>query len=706
MKKIISIILVLFCLISLFGFSVTADDGLENIPSDTYTYWLGYSEKKLVSSKAIFEFYDIINANSLNSESLPEIKDIYLRNDILYVLTDEIILLDSNNAITGKISQLKDSNGKIVSISGVSLYVDKNGLIYLADKDNGRIIIFNNIGKITHILELPESSMIPTDFTYCPTKIAVDSNGFIYVLSQGCYYGALVYNPDGSFNGFFGANTVKSSILDVFSRISDLYFTTDEQKAGKVQKLPYQFSDLCIDSNDYLYTCTGVISKWSSQKGQINVIGPSGNNILNIKNDGTFESAKNFNFADEGLAEDGGLYRVQDFCSLDVDEDQFIYALDQAYGKVFVYDTQCNLLGVFGGGIGEGTLNGTFVQSTVIAANGKRVYVLDSKENSITVFSQTEYGKAVMEADSYSINGDYAAAAPIWKKILHEDRNSQLAYRNLAKYHLLNGDYREAMGYAKIGLDKKVYSQAFSYIRNDWLKANAGWIFLIAFILISGLTVLICYYRKNRKKIHINERLRLTFQTLIHPFDGFNAIKYKNGGSVLIATMLLVLYFITQTVKQMASGFIHSTFDRTSYNVLYTLLGTVGVVVLWVVCNWGMSVLFSGKCKLNELYIVTCYATLPLIVSNCITAICSHFILQTEAGILSGIAIIAMIITGILLCIGTMIVSEFDFFKFVGTGVISVVAMGVVIFLIFMIVILLQQFFGFFVTIFTEIVYR
>ena len=89
-----------------------------------------------------------------------------------------------------------------------------------------------------------------------------------------------------------------------------------------------------------------------------------------------------------------------------------------------------------------------------------------------------------------------------------------------------------------------------------------------------------------------------------------------------------------------------------------------------------------------------------------ITVICSHFILQTEAGILSGISVIAIILAGIMLCIGTMIISEFDFFKFLGTGVVSIIAMGVIIFLIFMIVILLQQFFGFFVTIFTEIVYR
>ena len=49
---------------------------------------------------------------------------------------------------------------------------------------------------------------------------------------------------------------------------------------------------------------------------------------------------------------------------------------------------------------------------------------------------------------------------------------------------------------------------------------------------------------------------------------------------------------------------------------------------------------------------------------------------------------------------------EFDFFRFLLTAVITLVAMAIVIFLVFMIIILLQQFFAFIRTVFIEVTYR
>ena len=53
-----------------------------------------------------------------------------------------------------------------------------------------------------------------------------------------------------------------------------------------------------------------------------------------------------------------------------------------------------------------------------------------------------------------------------------------------------------------------------------------------------------------------------------------------------------------------------------------------------------------------------------------------------------------------------MIINEFDFFKFIGTGIASIIAMAVVIFFCFMLFILFQQVFGFIATVFNEVYYR
>ena len=57
-------------------------------------------------------------------------------------------------------------------------------------------------------------------------------------------------------------------------------------------------------------------------------------------------------------------------------------------------------------------------------------------------------------------------------------------------------------------------------------------------------------------------------------------------------------------------------------------------------------------------------------------------------------------------CVSIMTVHEFGFGKFVGITAITVVAMLVVVFIMFMIGILVQQFGTFFVTIYNEVKYR
>jgi hypothetical protein len=53
-----------------------------------------------------------------------------------------------------------------------------------------------------------------------------------------------------------------------------------------------------------------------------------------------------------------------------------------------------------------------------------------------------------------------------------------------------------------------------------------------------------------------------------------------------------------------------------------------------------------------------------------------------------------------------MTVHEFGFGKFLGITAISVVAMLVVVFIVFMVSILVQQFGSFFVTVYNEVKYR
>ena len=74
--------------------------------------------------------------------------------------------------------------------------------------------------------------------------------------------------------------------------------------------------------------------------------------------------------------------------------------------------------------------------------------------------------------------------------------------------------------------------------------------------------------------------------------------------------------------------------------------------------------------------------------------------------ILEMIYMVAVILTAWVLIVGTMVIHEFNFFKFVGTALLTLFGMLLIVFFLFMLGILLQQFADFLSSLFTEVMYR
>ena len=708
MKRIITC-LVCICIFSISTSSYALADGMQNIPYDSYTYWTGVSGKKLVNARAMYEVETVLTGTDLGISPLVELAYVFC-DDVgtIYVLDQtRIIIINQDLKLEQVIDELRKPDGEILDFSGSKgIFVDADGLIYIADTNNFRIVTCDKNGNTKSIIELPDSPLIPDDFIYQPISVTVDSKGYIYVLSRGCFYGALLHNPNGEFEGFFGANKVNTSALDVLDTIWNMVFTNDAKRAGGTQKMPYQFTAMCIDSQDFLYTCTGIISRYSTQKGQIRRLGPSGENILRLKSGGENISSDTFDFADFGTSSDGQYLRIQDFTSISVDDNNYIYALEGVYGKIFLYDSECNLLNVFGGGVGEGIQDGTFQKPVSLTTYQDRIFVADFSRNNLTVFKRTEYGKLTMQANSLTLDGNYAESVSWWEQSIALDRNSQLAYQGLAKAAITNKDYKSALNYSRLGIDRETYSKAFGFFRNSWLKQNFGLVFGIVVFAILLLVVILVAKRKKQLILIKSQTARVMLSSTIHPFRSFNRIKYQNEGSVVLATGLLILFYIFNVLSDIYGGFIHSNWDSTSYNSLFTFALTFGVVIIWTISNWAVTVLVEGKSHLKEVYTVACYSLIPQIVNSIFFLIFSNILLKSESAILSIVSSAMMILTIVILCIGTMVINEFDFFKFLGTSVATLIAMAVIVCLMLMVILLLQQFFGFIITLFIEVWYR
>lgn len=597
------------------------------------------------------------------------------------------------------------------------LYVSKDNKIYLADTENFRVLVLNEKGYLEHLILKPTDpdKGIPTDLEFKPTRLVMDSKGYLFVVSDGCYYGMLVYDENEEFLGFHGSYKVETGVLDTIKGwITDL-FMTNEKSDQQQKTLPNAIMDISIDSQGLLYTLSG------GGAGQVKRLGLNGNQTLNHKFGFQTQSGDLVNFS-EIPAEywhKHDQYKVG-FSAIAVDSQGFAYVVDKLRGRIFMYDEECRVISVFSTGFKEGNQVGNFVTAEAIACSDDCLYVVDYATGTVTVFELTEYGRLFKEANVRTIDGEYEKALPLWQEVLKLDANNQRAYEGVGKAMLTKANaekaagnteqanfyFDETMKYAELGNDQQTYSQAFTVVQKNWLTNNFWWIFLLCLALVGGIAALLVLSKK-RKLINIkNDKLRVALTVPFHPFQAFQSMKYQKFASMKLSLVFMLLLYLASVSEDLYGGFMYVIIDTSNYNALYTLIGSVGVLLLWVIANWGICILNEGKGSLKEVFTMSAYSMTPLIVYSVIFVAGSHLLAASETSTFGLISTIMFIYTALLLLIGMTVVHEYTFFKSMKMAILTILGMLLTAFVIFSVVLLTQQFITFFVNIFDEIALR
>lgn len=703
-KRTISLLL----LAGVMAGSVSAGSAL---PAESFTHWdLANGQKKAVYMRDVYEPVMKIDARSLGLEDpFYEIRDIDCDNrGNTYLLSDDGRFLSID--IEGKLIkewEITDSTGAAMDFSGArGIYTPTPDEVFIADTLNNRVLWCDGTGRLIREIGTPQTELLPSDFVFNPVKVERDSKGFLYVISEGAYYGAILYDAEGRFSGFYGANTVRSSALSTISYLWDLLLQNDVKRGKAVKTLPYQFVDICIGPRDFVYTCTGLTGD-GGKTGQIRMLSPGGTNILYKQLwNGNRISADSFNFGETDYVKRQNKEVRQNFIEIQADADSFIYALDQTYGLIYLYDTDCNLITAFGGGRDTGSQLGVFSRPCAMALSEDRILIADSLLNTITVFEKTDYGKMLLKAQKLTLNADYEASASLWEDVLSQDANNRLALRGLGKAAYSRGDYAAAMMFAEQGMDSVTYSQALEKAQSDFISRNFTWLFLAVLAAIGATAFLLVLSVKRRMILIPQERVRILVGAVAHPFKSAQEIKYNHKGSLFLAAVMTVLFYLSSVAAATWSNFRYTSFDSAVYNSLFQLLQTAGLIVLWTMANWSISVLQQGKGKLKEVFIITAYSTLPLVIYNLLATILSHCLSSPNSSLLSGLHLVALILTGILLAVGLITIHEFSFARVLFTAVLSILFMFLIVFILFMIGMLLSQFWTFIATVFMEALNR
>lgn len=681
----------LFVILSVF--TVSAE-----VPYDSYTYWSDVSElDKAVYNRPMYTAEFQIDMAELGVKDFQKINDItYDSNGNFYILdsNSKIIVLDKDYKLIKEIGAI---NGTETYIDAKGIYMAKDNTIYICDTEGHRILHIDSNGALINIITLPKSNLIPDGFDFRPTNMVIDDYGYTYILSDGSYYGALLYDTDMAFLGFYGANTVNATLSNIFSNIKNRIFPNNTKLGSTTKRLPFCFVDLTINKDGFIYTSTGYTD--SNRKGQVKKLGPGlGNNILNSDDISFVDTKINTSY-------NKGAVSKQDIFDIEVDDNGFVYGLESAFGKVFVYDSDCRIISVFGGGMGFGTQLGTFSNVTALAIknNGEEVLVSDGATNKITVFKITEFGTNIKGLIALTLKGEYDTAKPGWEKVLSTDNNFQPAYGALARAYINEGNYDKALELAKQGYDRETYAIAFEYKRNEIISDYFILIF-IALVLIIALAIVFLVV-STRKKIKLikNKELNLFFSTLIHPSINFTDIKEKKQGSLWICVASVLAFYVSSILITLKGGFLFTLYDPDSFNSFWLFVKTVGLVVLWIVANWMVCTLFGGKGKFKEITIVTCYSLLPLIIEKIIRLVLTNVLLPSEASFLTIIEVIAILYFLFLMIIGHLKIHDFNMGTLLGTSLLSLAGIAAIVFLGITIVILVQQFGGFIITVVTEL---
>ncbi|QHW31112.1 hypothetical protein GZH47_09760 [Paenibacillus rhizovicinus] len=408
-----------------------------------YSYW-----QKSVPSPNAYLPSSVIDGVSLGAGALKLPGDLFVGKDNrIYVLdsgNNRILVLNEQFKLEHEIKGFANGGKQDTFNNPQGIFVTSSGHIYVADTDNGRIVELDGAGMLVRVIGPPKSEILPADFRYAPIKVALDRANRMYVIGRGVTDGMMEFDMTGTFNAFMGAPRVSFNPVDLFWK----EVSTKAQRDKMIQFIPTEFNNLEIDGNGFIYVTTQTKSAAPIQK-----LNPTGINILK---------------ANGAVPPIGDVqHRVDEesqFTDISAGEHGIYHALDTRKGRIFTYDEEGHLLYVFGQ---RGEQAGTFRTPAAIDSLGDDILVLDRDQSLITLFKPTPFGEAVNKAVALHDDGKEEEARGWWNQVLRVDGNYELAYDGIGKSFLREGNYRDAMRYFKLGMDRTYYSKAFQLERKQ-----------------------------------------------------------------------------------------------------------------------------------------------------------------------------------------------------------------------------------------------
>ncbi len=627
-------------------------------------------------------------------------QDIFVSGTTLYVLNsaaNNILLYDLETG--GQTGEIRPQDQDITD--GRGLYVTGGGLIYIALYTQKDIAVLDGEGTVVRKIGVPQSDIIDDSFVYSPKKVAVQNDQLIYVVAEGSYQGVVQFDMEGNFTNFFGSNRVAAS-LQVLANLFWRKLFTSEQKERTQLSLPTDYSSVALDSEGFVYTTT---ARSPTNTNQIKKHSAAGNNVLRVQTEPLPDAVS-------GVGKYGDLEQVQvsgsvtntTFTDLTVDGDGIITALDTSMGRLFQYDRESRLLGIFGG---LGAQAGTFQTPVAVECYGADILVLDSGAGTVWRYSPTDYGTALRTAVRHYDDGDFLAAEPYWRQAYERNGNLYFALSGLGRAAMEKGEYRQGMDYFHAAGDRSGYNECFYAYRNEAFR-DYFWL-LFAAVVAAALAVWVLVnrsIRQDKEAFSLSGTRRVTpGHALLHP-NSFEILKSEHRGDWRFALGVLALTIVVRLLSVRYTGFLFNDVRPVEVNLLAEVAQILALFAAFVACSWAVGTFLSGEGKAGELFLGFSYALTPYCLCGVIAIVLSNVLALREGVFVTGIQQIGVWWTALLLFIATLRTNRYSFLKTVLSLLLTLVGMVFLLFICIMMATLIGQLADFCGSIYNELMFR
>lgn len=227
-------------------------------PQSVYTYdFYGNA----VPLKEMYDVGGVLTGNDMGAGALSSPQSLYIGGDGLIYLCDSgngrVVVLDRDFQLVREIKGFVRPDGTADALSyPTDVCLSSTGELYIADLRGQRIVVIGADGSMTAEIKNVTSDVLAAGYQFKPSKLVLDSTNRLYVVATGVTNGIMELDMSGYVRRFVGAVKVNVNLLNYIWKL----IGTEEQYNTMARSVPTEYNNITLTDDDFLFGTISVVS--------------------------------------------------------------------------------------------------------------------------------------------------------------------------------------------------------------------------------------------------------------------------------------------------------------------------------------------------------------------------------------------------------------------------------------------------------------